>query len=1083
MASALARVLKLNAEDQESIAKTTGRIKSVAEFVSDVVDATKDVGFVARLGEIVPWWLKATATSAAEAAPPIRFVATLFAKLGEIRDPDRLAYLAFTTAYQRAVECALRYVGPPKAPSRQSWNPASDVTTPEEGMTFTNYSLSDPLNHAFLREAHELLEEGLTHAGFDEPERRSVHGEVAMRFPGALKALLVHPQTKERFEALADALRLGNTEERVRLAWLDHFEYLRYQFEDKPVFGEEPFTLADVYVDTSCGVVRWGDLHKRLRDGADDRRDDLFDPRMGQNLGVLDAIINLLADPTFRDAIVVQGPAGSGKSALTLRLSVELLRQGLRPIRVRFRDLPLTVNNVMDALPEAVHFWDPEEHIGELPQARADELFLNGTILDDTVDFRGTRICPWILIMDGWDELSVAAERGFAVRVGEILAQIRDQFLRRGNRPLVRVVLTGRPSDAVASSSFLANDTRLLTLRPLDPEALHTLVASLAFRLAEPGTLAGAPARFAPVLDDYARAHRRLQANDGDGLRESAAQVPAMEVLGLPLLAYLAVRLMVRWPVADLRPLVSDSTSLYRQLTDMTCMKGGRWGPDVQEAKLSSTELRELLHETAAAMTVFGRDYIPYDELEARLSSLNEDLVDHVRETTKDHPITSLMISFFFKGGRKELGAEFLHKSFREYLFAEAVVTSLKTFGRRAGTALEVRVPYWKDFEPSDPRFSFSRHLGRLVAPQWLSSEVLRYLHGLVEWELKRSFRLDDEAQVGDPSPALDVSQWEWIRDGLADLWDWWGEGVHLRSQPGFAGKRLKEWRRSFADELVEWARPQEPDRDLIPVSPRTTVVDAHLGDALCRLAVLVHHHLIEGVNSQRQPPAEISGSQRLYQSRAYKGLRFRPTGNNTKYFRAYIDRINAAGWYPDSLFPCGLCLRNVDLQNAWLPLVDLERCDLQSAHLNGANLYGALLEVANLKDAMLEDAILQGANLKDAILEGANLEGAILNGANLKDANLRGAKLKSAFLENANLDGANLDGANLEGANLQGATLKDATLEGAILEIAALEGADLEGASLRGAILYGASLNGANLRGANLDGAILEGTSGAKTL
>ena len=92
-----------------------------------------------------------------------------------------------------------------------------------------------------------------------------------------------------------------------------------------------------------------------------------------------------------------------------------------------------------------------------------------------------------------------------------------------------------------------------------------------------------------------------------------------MEVLGLPLLTHLAVRLMVRWPDSDLSPLVENPTTLYRQLTNLTCEKGGRYGREVYDPGVPGEDLRELLHETAAAMTIFGRDSIPYDELDIRL--------------------------------------------------------------------------------------------------------------------------------------------------------------------------------------------------------------------------------------------------------------------------------------------------------------------------------------------------------------------------------------------------------------------------------------------------------------------------------
>ena len=261
MLSTLSRALGLNANDQQSIGRTTGKIKSVAEFLSDAVKAFKDTGWLAKLAEICPWWLQAAGQAAAEAAPPIKFLAEFVGKLGQIREPDQLAYLAFTTAYQRSVEKALRAVGPPKSlPREVSWDPGSDIRTPSEGMTFQGYSLTDPLNHPFLAEADKILEGALLAIGYDPDERRRAKNEVAMRFPGALKSLLTHPTTRDRFAALSDAFRFGSTEERIRAAWQDHFEYQRYLFEDKPVFSEEPFALADVYVDTQCGALRWQDV-------------------------------------------------------------------------------------------------------------------------------------------------------------------------------------------------------------------------------------------------------------------------------------------------------------------------------------------------------------------------------------------------------------------------------------------------------------------------------------------------------------------------------------------------------------------------------------------------------------------------------------------------------------------------------------------------------------------------------------------------------------------------------------------------------------------------------------------------------
>src|SRR5262245_45768064 len=36
-----------------------------------------------------------------------------------------------------------------------------------------------------------------------------------------------------------------------------HHAWLRYQFNEAPLWGREPFSLRDIYVETDCGVLTW----------------------------------------------------------------------------------------------------------------------------------------------------------------------------------------------------------------------------------------------------------------------------------------------------------------------------------------------------------------------------------------------------------------------------------------------------------------------------------------------------------------------------------------------------------------------------------------------------------------------------------------------------------------------------------------------------------------------------------------------------------------------------------------------------------------------------------------------------------
>src|SRR4029453_11495603 len=114
---------------------------------------------------------------------------------------------------------------------------------------------------------------------------------------------------------------------------------------------------------------------------------------------------------------------------------------------------------------------------------------------------------------------------------------------------------------------------------------------------------------------------------------------------------------------------------------------------------------------TAAAMSTLGVEHISREEWKRR--ALQDEKEERETQTAEDHPLTRLMISFYFKGGQPEQGCEFAHKSFREYLFAECVVETLKEYGRRMNERDAERRParnYLGGFFPGgdSPRFYFS---------------------------------------------------------------------------------------------------------------------------------------------------------------------------------------------------------------------------------------------------------------------------------------------------------------------------------------------------------------------------------------
>ena len=216
-------------------------------------------------------------------------------------------------------------------------------------------------------------------------------------------------------------------------------------------------------------------------------------------------------------------------------------------------------------------------------------------------------------------------------------------------------------------------------------------------------------------------------------------------ILSLPLLALLAVWLVLndRDPPENL---LAERSSLYRRLVDLTTLEGGNVEPlGPATARITGGELRDLLQRTAAAMTLRGAEHISYDELLLRLEAGGLDFAKSVVDrAAAEGEMAKLMLSFFFNTGNSEQGCEFIHKSFREYLFAEAIVEALKRVAEPT-EALAPRSPYWKEFDDGHRLRVNVEEMGLLLGPQWISPEVSHHLTGLIGWEIERSARADGE--------------------------------------------------------------------------------------------------------------------------------------------------------------------------------------------------------------------------------------------------------------------------------------------------------------------------------------------------
>lgn len=647
-----------------------------------------------------------------------------------------------------------------------------------------------------------------------------------------------------------------------------HRAWLSWQYEEAPVFQKEPYALADVYIEPECGSLLWEQVEKDKTDPFQEKEES------GGRQPMLDTVLEFIADPVFSDLIAIQAGPGAGKSAFALRLASTLINEGLQPILVKFGDLRLSsFSNVSELLDDAIRIGFSDE---ESPNP--DSEIISG-LLEERMKFRQADICKTVIILDGWDEVSLTGNESFKAQLSTWLPKIRDYFIhKRGAK--VRMILTGRPSGEVSHSGVLRKATPLLTMRPMRPEQFQQYAEKISQLLIEAQENSVKEKQeiiwalkldtLKPVFEHYHNWFNgdRTQASDSMG-----------DFLGNPLLAYLSFRVFAETEKSP-ENLISQPTALYHELINITVKHSGKGQDEGLEASAhrGGEELRRLLQEVAATISILRSESVSFSELEARFEDrelpIPEQLLkDWYQQADTETALQELVINFYFKGGNTNLGCEFLHKSFREYLYAEAIYYALLDAAEdqeglyKSSKAYE----YWEDFELNSSEYRLSRRLSYLLAPQWLTNEVRTHLFWLIENNIKSH-----------------PTRWKWLRDAVLAVYAWWAEGVLLRHQP--TRSRIgSPWEEPFVDSLFQQVIPFDVNEDLAPI--RASVLDSHLGHALMQITAFIFHQLFNEFDSKN----ELKGRDLMYCSKSDGKLRFKPGGEG--FFRALISKFETEGW------------------------------------------------------------------------------------------------------------------------------------------------------------------------------------------
>ena len=885
--------------------------QSVSEFFQDVFDLQEN-NLVKAIAKATPWakeiaktapWAKDLVSAAGDTLPIVAFFLKYAQLLTEESEPGRQGYQACTLAYNNAVQEAflaqampLRELGIHRP--RNSQLLSNDIPDDMEEY-MEGFKLDTALSHPFIQRSDDIFRLFAKVIGLDAQMTNQLLKIIHQRFLKNLRLLLAHPDTAGQFEAFTALMELDDTSYQTQKLLNSHLLYQSWLFHEAPVFRQEPFALAHIYLDTQCGVLEWqqikgvdkqlGSRQKYSGSLAEEAEKKLLNPFSeadSPRVDLLDKVKEYIGNPDFNEPIIIQGIAGAGKSSFTLRLVSELLDEGLTPIRVLLRDLNLN-ENIEEAIPNALQFgeeafklyrWKPEFDSDWLSNLlKTNEEIIFGT--------HNHRISPYVLIFDGWDEISTAATTSFKDSIDRVLGDIRTTFIdQRRDRPSIRVIVTGRPSVDVTKTRLLKNKTPVLTIRPLAPEQLDSYITKFQqARETKPLTFPGiaaeqlAPAseqtikfEFNDVKQLYREEFEQLQKAHSEG---NVSDIKgSMAVLGLPLLTYLSLRLMLDLESEEqLKELIANPTTLYRALVDRTCKGSGN--PDSALAldlhnedryRIHGSELRNLLWSTAEAITAIGQEAISREELKLRLfrqDEEDEDFDQRVREATENNILSNLIISYYFKESAAGQGCEFLHKSFREYLFAEGVVERLKQYGRNSQVAeayqenpqkgFPERKTYWQDFKPKSARYQLTHRLAKLFGTHWITPEVKNHIQHLLTWEIARSHGKTELLEFKSSSKSISAQQWTYIRDGLADVWDWWGEGVFLRPQPKKNKYNTPEFDVPYVVKLAELSCPLDPEawKTSLPDVEKTNTVDARLGEAFFHLTALVHSELYKYFN------------------------------------------------------------------------------------------------------------------------------------------------------------------------------------------------------------------------------------------
>ncbi|MUG92749.1 NACHT domain-containing protein [Scytonema sp. UIC 10036] len=668
--------------------------------------------------------------------------------------------------------------------------------------------------------------------------------------------------------------------EEERLVSID--DYLK-EIEQKPlekVFTEN-FSYRDIYVSLKEKPVK-----------EDGQRNNDAPP-----VDLLKWAWTMLTEPNQpKKVLFIQGGPGRGKSVFC-RMFADWVRQYLHPvwtpILIRLRDIDHFESRLESTLKQELKC--------DFIQSQNDSKWLTN---------KNTR---FLFLLDGFDELQIQARNNFNLKA--FLEQV-EGFQKECNDSKEmghRVLITGRPM-SLQGIYDLPRIFERVEILELDKE----LQNQWANKWEALSARQGQTANFQQFLEV-------LQKDDcPDALKE------VKKLAEEPLLLYLLAVMHREGKLAieEFEKVTARSAKIviYQKALELVLDRQRSAQDDTnlnpKITKLKSKDLRRILTEAALCVAQSGGELALMSMLEGRFQ---DDPVKEALETAKkevgEEALKNALAAFYIRpAGNQEGGIEFYHKSFSEFLFAERLKASLKT---------------WTQYKESDededeekqPMISTTQmnfEIYDLLGFGKLTPEVVEYLMGLLI-----------------ESKSFD---WETLFTRLNKFYRNWSKGKFIDS----------------GTETLPQKKVQQLDRYNIAIGQRQ--VDVYAGLNVMILLLELHRY--------GQDQNDDALKQKIY---------FYPLGKPDTPDNDKFQLFSIIGYSE-----CLKVESFGSVVGRFLSGANLDGANLRGANLRGANLDGANLSGANLSGAYLSGANLSGAYLSGAYLSGANLSGANLRGANL---------------------------------------------------------------------------------------------------